>query len=169
MRAFSIAIIAVILLISRAASPAPKKALSELLPPAINGVAMLKMPADMAPPPPDVAAAYLDRKTGKSININLFRVKDLKTSKAQFHHLKAGETKESAGAHLSFKGFEAGGFSGERTRYLGNSKKSEAILLLGDKLDVRVSVQPTDNEDEAIEILKQLDLAELNTFAKTMK
>jgi hypothetical protein len=60
------------------------------------------------------------------------------------------------------------GISGQRTRYLGGSKKSEAIMLLADKLDVRVTVAPTDNEDEAIEILKQLDVAGLNELAKTM-
>jgi hypothetical protein len=53
------------------------------------------MPEDMVPPP-DVAAANLERKSGKSININLFRVKNLETSKAQFHGLKPGETKDSA-------------------------------------------------------------------------
>ena len=169
MRTFTIGLCVFVVAISRTALPAPKT-LADFTPAKLNGIPMMKMPADMAPPPPDVAAAYIDKKSGKSININLFRVKDLKFSKAQFHGLKPGATKDNPVAKLSFKGFDVAGVVGQRTRYLGESKKSEATLLLADKLDVSVSVEPTDNEDEAIEVLKQLDVAGLNAFAeKTMK
>ncbi|MFT3700128.1 MAG: hypothetical protein QM831_43685 [Kofleriaceae bacterium] len=158
----------VLAFVSAVAFGAPKKTLAEYVPAKIGDIALMKMPKGMELPPPDVAAAYIDRKSGKSININLMKVKDLKFSKAQFHHLKPGETKDSP-SKLSFKGFDAGdGILGERTRYQDDSKKSEAILLLGDKLDVMVSVQPTDNEDEAIDVLKTLDVKGLNEFAKTM-
>jgi hypothetical protein len=74
-----------------------------------------------------------------------------------------------ASGRVSYKGFVVAGIGGERAHYLTENKMSEAILLLADKLDVPVSVGPTDDEDEAIEILKKLDIVGLNAFAKQME
>jgi hypothetical protein len=156
---------------TQAPAPVAKKnaSLDDFMPARLGGIDRMKaIEGDFGPTPPDAAAAYLSQAIGKSINVNLMQVHDLKFSRAQFHGLAAGQTKESPAAKLSFKGFEVGGFKVERTQYLTESKKSEARALLADKVDVMVSVQPADNPDEAIDYLKQLDLAGIEAFAKTM-
>src|SRR5512134_2483954 len=131
-------------LADREPAPPPGKdkpsSLADFLPAELNGVKQEKMPDGMGPEPPDAVAAYLSRADGVAININLMVVKDLSFSKAQHKGLKPGETRDNPGGRLAFKGFEVKGYPVQRTQYLGGTEKSEAIVLLADKVDVMVSV-----------------------------
>ena len=141
--------------------------LADFLPSSLDGIALQTFddPA-FALPRGGAAGAYLDSKTGKSININFMPVTELKFSRAQFHDLKPGETKNAPAAHLSFKGFDVGGFDVERTDFQTDPRKSEAIVIVADKVDVRVSVEPSTDPDEAVALMKQLDLAGMTAFLR---
>ncbi len=157
---------------SSATSAAPRAptSLADFLPEALAGQKLQKMGDDplMALPKGGAAGAYLDMTAGKSININLMPVQDLKFSRAQFHKLKPGETKDAPAAKLSFKAFDVNGYTVERTLFTSDAKKSEARILLADKVDVTLSVQPTNDPDESIALIRQLDLAGIEAFAKKM-
>ena len=159
-----------------AATPAPAAApiavahatsLADFLPASLDGVPLqtFEDPA-FALPRGGAAGAYLDAKTGKSININFMPVTELKFSRAQFHDLKPGETKNAPAAHLSFKGFDLSGFDVERTDFQTDPRKSEAMAIVADKVDVTLSVQPSTDPDESIALMKQLDLAGMNAFLR---
>ncbi|HEX7667726.1 MAG TPA: hypothetical protein VF407_24530 [Polyangiaceae bacterium] len=143
--------------------------LADFVPPAMNGTPLEPLANDpmMAPPAGGAVGAYLNRQTRVAINVNLMPVTSLKFSKAQFHDLKPGQTKDVPSAHLKFAAFDVGGYIVERTEYVG-SNKSEAKILLADKVDVMVSVQPSTTPDDAVELMKQLDLKGIEAFAKTM-
>ena len=153
------------------ANPAPApvavthaRSLADFLPPSLDGLSLQTFDDAALLPQGGAAGAYLDSKTGRSINVNLMPVTELKFSRAQFHDLKPGETKEAPAARLSFKGFDVNGYQVERTDFLNGPRKSEAIAIVADKVDVRVSVQPSTDPDESVALLKQLDLAGMNAF-----
>ncbi|MGH7280849.1 MAG: hypothetical protein ACRELY_04945 [Polyangiaceae bacterium] len=140
--------------------------LADFLPPTLDNLELQTFYDSASLPQGAAAGAYLDSTTGRSININLMPVTELKLSRAQFHDLKPGQTKESPAAFLSFEGFDVDGYQAERTDFLSGPHKSEAIVIVADKVDVTVSVQPAADPDESIALLKQLDLAGMEAFLK---
>lgn len=104
-----------------------------------------------------VAASYMldDDKGRRFVNINLQKVVDLAFEKAQFQ-VGDGETRESA--HDKLLGKTMGGRLVQR-RYSLSMKSSEVIVLVGDQISVRASVEKAgDDEDEAFEVLELMDL-----------
>jgi hypothetical protein len=155
------------------APPAPPRpveasSLADFLPAELGGIKRTKLPPGLGPEPPDAVASYISREERRAVSLNLLVVKDLAFSRAQLHGLAPGESGVNQAAKLVLKGFEVQGVRGERVQYLGGNGKSEAVLLLADKLDVRLSVTPARDPDEPIRLLGELDLAGLEAFVKKL-
>ena len=149
-------------------SPRAPSSLADFLPRTLDGQKLETFDDPTMPLPKGAAVgAYLNTAERKSININLMPVQDLAFSRAQFHKLQPGQTKGSPAARVAFKAFDVNGYTVERTWYLGDSRKSEARILLADKVDVTLSVQPAKDQDESIALIRQLDLRGIEAFAKT--
>ncbi len=155
-----------------AAPPAKGKAptsLVDFLPASLAGTPLdrhlLGSPLMAGLPGGAAIGSYLDLKHHKAININLMPVQDLATARAQLHGLKPGQTKKAPAAGVVFKAFNVKGFTVVRTQYL-TAQKSEAEALIAGKVNVRLSVQPTRDPDEAVTLIKQVDLRGIAAFAK---
>jgi hypothetical protein len=98
-----------------------------------------------------------------SINLNLHGDKSGGSARPR---LAPGETREDPLGEG--KGFEVSGHRGERWAYRRNGQ-STASLLLGERLEIDVTVQPTQDPDESIRYLKTLDLRSIEAFAKVAR
>jgi hypothetical protein len=140
------------------AAPAKRKALEEFLPPTLGD-------GKKQPPLHDLGsnahAAYLLPER-RFVNFNM-RWVDASEAKVVFRVSKPGETRENTAAKLSHEGFEVDGFFVQRTSHLptpgrAGGGKSEAKVLLGDRLLVEVSVERPKDRNEPLEWLRKLDL-----------
>ncbi len=126
---------------------------------------------ERAGPPPDIGVtegpliahgAYRIQEDGDArlVNVNLIEVVDLEFERAQFK-AENGESLEGG----AITGQEIDGRLVQRRAY-GTPPKSEVIVLLADRIVVRVSVEKAEDPDEALRYLAALDLAGLEALVQ---
>jgi hypothetical protein len=137
--------------------PAEAPDLDRFIPQELRGLKRNGPPATMGVTEGSLIAhgAYLIEEERRFVNVNFTEVVDLEFEKAQFRVGK-GESKEDG----AIAGQEIDGRLVQRTSY-GSPAKSEATVLLADRIVVRVSVEKAKDPDEAIAYLKALDLSGL--------
>lgn len=104
--------------------------------------------------------------SGETVVISLAIGNDYTFEQQGIQHLKAGESKTLFDGKVSITGFEVQHAVAERS-FFSASDTSEARLGLANKVAVTVGVLSTQQADESITILRELDLAGLEIFAKT--
>lgn len=125
-------------------------ALATLLPERLDGAPRVNAPFET--PAGHEARSYIDKASGRSINVNVTR-----TSGASRDFAKA-QVAPSRGKRPGNQVFTVRGLEGVR---VSTAKKSEALLLLANGVFVTVSVQPAKTPDDAVKALEALDLAGL--------
>ncbi len=78
------------------------------------------------------------------------------TRRGRYPLLGKDETQTSGPEEI--KGLKVGGFDAQRT-YDSKRKKSEVVVLVNPFVEVKLSVAPTDDADEAVALLSEIDLA----------
>jgi hypothetical protein len=107
------------------------------------------------------AAGYIDMATRRAFNINIQTVQNKPASFTRFG--RDGEVSRTAVAE--HRGLHIKGFPAESVTSLRTADKSEAVILLREKIEIDVTVEPAADADQARRCAEELDLAGLDKLA----